>query len=170
MLMAACRRAQGRIEESVQLVDEAYELCKQIGIQFLGASLLASKAAACTDSEQRARLLEEGEAMLSVGGFGMAALLFYPTAIDIAMEHEDFDEALRCAGRLERCTESEPIAFCNFVIERTRALVTLKRNGPAPAVIDQLASLRKRLRQAGIGSLLPPIDRALAAHQHTALP
>jgi hypothetical protein len=37
-------------------------------------------------------------------------------------------------------------------------------------VIDQLASLRKRLRQAGIGSLLPPIDRALAAHQHTALP
>jgi hypothetical protein len=162
MLMAACRRAQGRTAEAIQLIDEAHEVCKQIGIHFLGASLLAGKAAACTDSEQRARLLQEGEATLGNGGFGMAALMFYPSAIDIAMEDQQWEEALRYAGVLERCMEAEPVAFSNLVIERTRALIALARDGRTPALIDQLASLRDRLRHAGFGSLLPPVDRALS--------
>ncbi len=162
LLMAACRRAQGRLDEARALTEEAYELGSQIGMLFLGPRLLAAKAFVARDPGERQQLLSEGEVMLSTGSFGIGALLFYREAIDISIEHESWDEALRFANALESFVQSEPLAFSTLVVSRATTLVALARDGRTPAVVAELAAVRERLLQAGIEALVPLIDRALA--------
>jgi hypothetical protein len=100
--------------------------------------------------------------MLSTGSFGIGALLFYREAIDISIEHESWDEALRFANALESFVQSEPLAFSTLVVSRARTLVALARDGRTPAVVAELAAVRERLLQAEIEALGPLIDRALA--------
>jgi hypothetical protein len=161
--MAACKRAQGRVDEGRAEIEEAYELCKQIGTEFIGPPILGAKASSASDPEARGQMLQQAEDMIERSEFSMSALLFYSDAIDMALERAQWSEALRYADALEVRTHPEPLVFTDLAISRARALVSLALNGRTPAVLAQLTALRDQIATLGIGSLLARVERALAA-------
>ena len=163
LLMSACRKAQGRMAEARELISQAFDLCSQIGMAFLGPSLFVARASAAADPAERRRLLQEGETMLSLEGLAHARLMFYKDAIDVALEDRNWDEALRYAGGLEQVASAEPLPFAELVAARSRALVALARGGHQPGVVEELTGMRERLRYAGIGALVAGIDAALGS-------
>ena len=162
LLMSACRKAQGRVAEARELISQALDLCTQIGMAFIGPSVLAAQASASTDTAERRRLLQEGEAMLSSEGLAHGRLMFYRDAIDVALADRDWDRALRYADGIEQVVVDEPLPFADLIGARARALVALARDGHEPSVVDELIGMRERLRYAGMGALVPGIDAALA--------
>ena len=80
-LLAACRRQQGRIAEARELLAEAFELAKQIGIGFIGPTILSAMASAAEAPAERKRLLQEGEAILE-SCVAHARIMFYRDAIE----------------------------------------------------------------------------------------
>ncbi len=114
LLMASCRRAQGNFVAARELVDEAFEISKEIGMAFLGPSLFAAKASATQDPVERRRWLQEGEAMLQADCLAHVRLMFYRDAIDIALEERSWEEALRHADALEEFVRPEPLPFAQL--------------------------------------------------------
>jgi tetratricopeptide (TPR) repeat protein len=163
LLKAACKRAQGRLDEALQALEESHALCDQIGLEFIGPPTLAARAAAAIDPEERRQYLRQAETWLGQNTFNMAALMFYPIAIDAALDAGECDEALRYAEALSAATQAEPLAFCDLVVARAHAFVALACNGRTPAVLGELTALRDRLREAGIGALGMRVEQALSA-------
>ena len=162
LLMARCRRAQGRLTEARALVAEAVDISKQTGIGFLGPALFGAMALCAEDPAERRRLLEDGHSIVGANSLAPARLMFYRDAIDACIEDGDWDDALRYADALDEYVIAEPVAFAQLVAARGRTVVALHRRGPQPDVVAELASLRSRLLRASFGSLVPGIDRALA--------
>jgi tetratricopeptide (TPR) repeat protein len=162
LLMASCRRVQGNLGAARELVDEVFEISKEIGMGFLGPSLFAAKASAAQDPIERRRWLQEGEAMLQPDCLAHARLMFYSDAIDVSLEEKNWDEALRYANDLEGFARFEPFEFARLAAARARGLVALGRRGPEPELVTQLTNLRDEIRRAGLGALVPSIEAALA--------
>ena len=161
LLMATCLRARGNLGAARELVDQAFEISKEIGMAFLGPSLFAAKASAAQDSVERRRWMQEGEAMLQADGLAPTRLMFYRDAIDISLEEKNWEEALRYANDLEEFARPEPFEFVRLATARARGLVALARRGPEPELVTQLTSLRDEIRRAGLGALVPGIEAAL---------
>ena len=164
LLLASCRRAQGRTAESLELIARTSDLCTQIGMAFIGPSLLAARARSAADPAERKHLLAEGEALLSADCLAHGRLMFYQEAIDTAIDDGEWEAVLRYADAIERAAP-EPLAFAQLVAARGRALVALGRRGLEADIVAELRSLRDRLRGAGHGALVAGIDSALIARQ-----
>jgi len=158
MLLAQCRRSQQRVEEARQLIHQSYEICMQIGMGFLGTSVLAAMAATSPDPAERRRLLAEGEALCTQECLAHARLMFHQEAMDISLLERDWDEALRHADVLDKFTAAEPLGTINLATARARALVALGRDGPSPECLAQVRRLRTRILEAGLKPLLRGLD------------
>ena len=163
LLMVACLNGLGRGAEARLLLDEAFEICNEIGMAFIGPSLLAAKAGATTDPAERRKLLADGEQLLSADGLAHNRLMFYRDAIEIAVKDASWDEVLRLSETIEQSVPDEPPAFATFVGARGRALAQLALRGREPEIIGKLTELRGKLQRAGQGGLVPGIDAALMA-------
>ena len=161
-LLAACRRQQGRIAEARELLAEAFELAKQIGIGFIGPTILSAMASAAEAPAERKRLLQEGEAILE-SCVAHARIMFYRDAIEATLEDRDWDEALRHADALEEFVRPEPLLYAGLVVARARILTALGQRGAEPAILAELNSLRAQVARPGSRGLLPRIDAALAS-------
>jgi class 3 adenylate cyclase/tetratricopeptide (TPR) repeat protein len=162
LLSIACLNALGRGTESLSLLTEALEICNEIGMEFIGPSLLAAKAGASVDPVERRKLLKEGELLLSADGLAHNRLMFYKDAIEIAISDADWKEVLRLSEAIERCVDREPPAFATLVGARGRALAELALHGRNPASEAHLAELREKLQRTGLGALASGIGRELA--------
>jgi hypothetical protein len=160
-LTVACLNARGRSAETRPLLSEAFEICNEIGMAFIGASLLAAKAGATVDRAERRKLLDDGERLLSADSLAHNRLMFYRDAIEIALKDTDWGEVLRLSDAIEQSVAREPPAFATLVAARGRALANFARQGPEPEIIAKLAGLRETLLRAGLGALVPGIDAAL---------
>jgi class 3 adenylate cyclase len=158
MLLASCRRAQQRAEEARELVTQAYELCQQIGLGFLGPSLLAAMASTARDPAERRRLLAEGEAMCTQDCLAHARMMFHQEAMNIALAERDWDEVLRQADALEQFTASEPLAAVQLATARARMLVALERHGGSPDRLSDLRRLRAQIQASGLKPLAHGLD------------
>ena len=166
MLLAACRRAQGRFAEARELLAEAHELANQIGFGFLGPGLFAAMARVTEGPAERKRLLDDATDLVE-DCLAHARMFFYRDAIDVALEDGDWDAALRYADAFEAFVRPEPLEFGELVIARARALVALGRHGPQPEILGDLDNLRDRITKAGFRGLLPGIDAPLARPSFT---
>jgi class 3 adenylate cyclase/tetratricopeptide (TPR) repeat protein len=158
MLLAECRRSQRRADEARELIGQAYEISKQIGLGFLGPSLLVAMAATAPDATERRRLLAEGEAMCTRECLAHAHMMFRQEAINIALLERDWDEALRQADALDAFTAAEPLGAIKLATARARLLVALGRDGPSPDRLAELRGLRARILAAGLKPLLRGLD------------
>ena len=163
LLLASCRRARSDVVAALEFIEEALEISKEIGIGFLGPSLFAAKASAARDPAERRRWLQEGEAMLQADCLAHGRLLFYRDAIDVCLEDQSWEEALRHADGLESFFQAEPSLFAKLIAARARGLVALARRGPEPEILASLTKLRDEIGSAGLGALVPGIDAALAS-------
>jgi class 3 adenylate cyclase/predicted ATPase len=161
MLLAACRREQGRLAEARALLAEALELANQIGFGFLGPELFASMAEVSESPIERRQLMEQAAGLVD-SCLAHARMFFYRDAIDVALEDRDWREALRWADAFEAFARPEPLEFAELVVARARALAALGQHGPDPARYAHLLDLRERITRAGFGALSPGIDNALA--------
>jgi hypothetical protein len=123
---------------------------------YAGASALAVAALSTDDPEQRAVLLQEAEALLAGSKFPHNHLTFGMHAIHLALQSQDYDEALRLCAALERVNA----AMATLVAEAGRAVVACAR-GESDADARATAA-RERLLETGFGLQLARFESLLA--------
>jgi len=135
---------EGDLEAARDFADQAVTQARNIGMTFLGPSVLAQKAALSDDRQESRALLKEGEELLDSGCVAHNQFWFPFTAIDQALAAEDWDEAARFAKRLETFTQAQPLAWSDFAIDRANAMTRWgrgERNDVLKAEIDRLRDL-----------------------------
>jgi hypothetical protein len=132
--------------------------------------VLAQFAALSDNPAQRQQALDEAEAILDSGCVAHNQFWFAESAIDTALEDNEWDKARRFADRLENYTRQEPLPWSDFIIERARALADWgdgKRNQETEKHLDDL---RSRAARAGLVSAIHAIDAALASQRIEQVP
>jgi tetratricopeptide (TPR) repeat protein len=147
---------------ALRLLREALGISEQTGITFHGPNVLGGLALALTDAGERRAVLERGEAIIRKGSVAHNPLRFYPDAIDVALELEDWDEAERYAAALAEFTSPEPLPWSDFFVARGRTLAAFGRDRCNEAALRELERLRRAARKFDYRLALPAIERALA--------
>jgi predicted ATPase/class 3 adenylate cyclase len=107
--------------EARALLAEALEMSRELGGKFVRASIMGAIGREEEDPEASARALAEGERLLRAGCVGHNHLWFYADAIEAALRHHRWDEAVRFADALEDFTREEPLAGPMLQVARARA-------------------------------------------------
>lgn len=155
--------AEGRREEAIDLLKRGLELAGRTGITFHGASLCGAMALALERNDERRAALDEGEKLIERGCVGHNQLLFYPDAIEVALELADHDAAERYAALLVDFTQPEPLPWSEFFITRGRVFAAVGRGEQNAGIVDALHDLRKQGERLGYRLALPAIERVLAS-------
>lgn len=151
---------EGDREGARRLAGETWTLCERIAPRFAGPNALALIAlTAATDSE-RAAALAQAERLLADGCIAHAHLDFHVVAIDLALEAQRWDEALRHADALEAYARAEPLAWSECFVARGRALAAAGRGDGDRVALE---ACRRDAIRFGFDSAVPRIERALAA-------
>jgi tetratricopeptide (TPR) repeat protein len=145
------------------VMNQAFEISQETGATFVGPWVLSTLALVSEGAEARRRCLEDGEALLGTGCVGHNYLAFYPDAIQVALDDDDWDAVEAYASALEDYTSPEPLPRTDFFIARGRALAAFGRGARDPASAAELRRLRDQAIQVGLKMALPALDRALAA-------
>ena len=150
-------RAQAR-----EALEQAYALARQTGLGFIGAALQGRFARVATTSDERARYLADGEALLKSTGLAHSHLWFYRDAIEASLAAREWATALNYAGALEHVLQVEPLPWVELMVERARSIVAAMASGKDKMVMARLQKVRATAVAAGNGWGLSGIDQALA--------
>ncbi len=154
---------QGHGAEAVSILRKALEMSEKTGPGYNSARAAGTIALATSDPDERRWALQTGERYLSQGSVGHNHLLFYPDAIDVMLSEGDWDEVERYAAALEEYPRPEPLAWCEFLIARGRALAASGRGRRDKATIEELRRLRDEAERIGLATALPALEEALKA-------
>ena len=163
--LAMIHYKRGKPELAHDCADEALEAVRQVGMTFIGPTVLATCAAVSDNSEERQRLLAEAEFILDNGCVAHNQLWFADIAIDDAISRSEWQSAKRYAQRLEQVTASQPLEWSNFMIRRARALVQANQGDATEATIVELGLLKEQAQTSGLVATLPGLELALAGRQ-----
>jgi len=163
MTLAALSAAQGRMPEARDIAERAVKVVREVGITFIGPSVLAIKAALTDDRDECRKALEEAESILNAGCVAHNHFWFARISIDHALAVGDWDEAERYAARLETYTREQPLPWSDFLIARGRALAAWGRRRPNEDVVVELRSLHELAVRQGLKPLGLELKRVLAA-------
>ncbi|WP_321795778.1 adenylate/guanylate cyclase domain-containing protein [Caballeronia sp. J97] len=152
----------GDRQEAVRVLRESLALCREVGMQFSAPKALSALSLAVDDEAERARLLEEGAALLRLGAVGHNHLWFYRDAIDAMLACGDAAGALRHVEALERYTQKEPLPWSQLFAFRGRVLAAWRTRRDDEAIVSELRRLREWLAQAGYARHLVAVDTVLA--------
>ena len=161
--LAQVKLATGVREEARAHLDEALALAQQTGFAFAGPLVLSGIARTEQDPARARRALEQGEAVLREPCISHCHLHFYRNAVDVSLEHRDWDEVFRYAAALEAYVSPEPLPWATVVIERARVLAATGARGCNEELLRELRRIRHEAERVGMRSALAGIDSALAA-------
>lgn len=163
-ILARICLSEGDDSRAVELLEEAYELSRQTGIAFTGPRVLASLALATDSSERRRWALEEGDRLLRAGAVSHNYLVFYRDAIDLCLEHADWEGVERYAAALEAYTRAEPLPWSDFFVARGRALAAWRGGHRDEATLQELERVRDKGLGLGLHTASKALEQALAEH------
>src|SRR5690606_584949 len=123
--------------------------------------LLSVVARATDNSLERAKSLEEGEELLARGCVSHSYLEFYTHAIEVSLEHGEWDEARRYAAALEAYTAREPLPYTNLLIRRARLLADFGEGKQAAATLSGLEEARSECMRINARAALKAVEAAL---------
>jgi tetratricopeptide (TPR) repeat protein len=161
--LAELQLAEGRREDAVVTVRQALEISRATGMGFLGPALLGRVARTTTDPEERRAALAEGELLLAAGSISHNHIWFYQEAVESAIEQRDWQAAERYADALADYTRSEPLPYIDCCVARAKALIAFGRGQRDRTLQDALQRVRASAEALGWRSLLPELERTLAA-------
>jgi class 3 adenylate cyclase/tetratricopeptide (TPR) repeat protein len=153
----------GRVDEAVDLLRQAVEVCRRNGLPFEGPRTLSALALAVGEPVERRAHLAEGEAIIRAGCVGHNPLYFYPDAIDVCLELGDAEEVERFAAALAAFTRPEPLPWADFHVARGRALAAWGSGDRDDAVRTEIERLKGDAQRAGLLIALPRLEAALAS-------
>ena len=155
--------AEGRRADAVEVLRQARETARAPASGFMAPIQSAGAlAAALEDAKERYAALAEAEKVIAAGCVGHNQLLFYPDAIEVALQLRDFAAAERYASLLGDFTRPEPLPWSGFFVARGRALAAWGRGQCCPELVDRLYHLRREGERLGYKLALPAIETVLA--------
>ncbi len=152
-----------QMEQALEVIDQALQIVREVGMSFCGASALATKARIVGDVEESRRLLKEAEAVLDAGCVAHNHMWFAQMAIEAELARQDYGEVRRYAERLERYTQRQKLNWCEFTVERARALAAYGEGDRSAPLREKLQALKSTASGAGLRPALPALEQALAA-------
>lgn len=161
MFIGETRLAEGRRADAFDMMSHALKVCRQAGMAYMGPMILAATALTSDDSEERADLLAEGEALLRAGSLSHNHIFFYRYAIEASLESANWAEVVRFAEALALYTKAEPMPLSDLIIDRARALASHGRGDRHGGMLDQLRELRDRGEKFGYRLFLSKVAEAL---------
>lgn len=149
----------GKADAALELAREAVRSSHQTGITFHGPAALGVLAGVSTDPGERRAALAEGEEVIRGGCVGHNQLMFYPSAMAVALDSGDFSLAAHYAGALEEFTRAEPLAGSDWAIRSTRCLMSA---GDGGADASEVEAVQSEARQLGYLLDLSDFENRLA--------
>ena len=153
----------GSRSDAVKKLREAIAISREVGTQFCGPKALSALSRAMDEDVERARLLDEGEALLRLGAVGHNHLWFYRDAIESMFAAGDAPGMLRYVKALENYTQREPLPWAELFAARGHALALALQDPGGEPTLRELAQVRMALHEAGFRHYLSAVDAALAA-------
>ncbi len=149
----------GQLAEAQSAIDEAWRMARETDPAFIGARVSGTRALLAPDASERAQALADGEDILQAGVLAHNVIWFLRDAIDASLAAGAWDEAASYTDRLEETTRADPIPWCDYFIERGRALGDHGRGIDAR---ERLLVLSDRSQKIALLAALPAIERALS--------
>ncbi|HEX2493954.1 MAG TPA: BTAD domain-containing putative transcriptional regulator [Steroidobacter sp.] len=162
-LMASTSLALGDRPEALQLAEDAVQIGRETGMSYCGPVLLSVVARSTPDARRRAQALEEGEKLLAQGCVSHSYFEFYHNAIEVSLVERAWTDVRRYADDLEAYTAAEPLPLSSALIRRARLLAQVGQGPAKRSLRKQLEALRAECQRMSALSVLPAIERALAA-------
>lgn len=161
-LLARSQSAMENIAGAVVCLAEAVDLLNEVGMSFIGPSVLAFQAALTEDETDRRNIMAKAEKCLDSGTVSHNHMFFARTAMDTSLSHCEWDQATYYARRLEIFTQNQPLPWANFLIDRARALAAWGRGHKEDDILVELIRLRDTAKQAGMVLALPELENAVS--------
>jgi class 3 adenylate cyclase/tetratricopeptide (TPR) repeat protein len=152
-----------QMPQALEVIDQAFQIVREVGMSFTGATVLGTKARFVNDVEDSRKILREGEAVLDSGCVSHNHMWFAQAAIEAELARQGYGEMLRHAERLERYTKRQRLRWCDFTIDRARALAAFGEGDRSAPLLEKLQILHSTAAEAGLRLALPALAQALAA-------
>jgi len=159
---AKARALLGQSGRARQLLEQAYRLCREGDISFVGPSVCAGLALATGDRETRHQLLREAREVLAQGALPHNTIDYHRDAMEVALDEEEAGAVFALADALETAMSHEPTPFTDCLAERARLLARWGEGDRSGETREALRDLRRRLQRASFHTLSVRIDNALS--------
>ena len=134
---------------------------REVGMAFIGPSVLAVCAALTPDGRRRSDLLREAEEILDTGCVSHNYIYFARTAIDLSLQNRDWDAVERYVTRLETYTQEQSLEWCDLIIARGRALAAWGKGIRDHDLRLELKHLAGQTETAGLKLLMSELNKAV---------
>jgi len=161
--LAQADAAEGNMAEARSHARQAVDLTRIIGTTFFGPIALAIWASLSEDNESRREALKEAEGILDSGCVAHNHFWFGEVAIEQSLCAGEWDAALHFADRLEAYMQDQPLEWPSYICARGRALAAWGRGDRSPALLGEIERLKASAEHAGLKTVIPALDRALAS-------
>ena len=158
--LAQISLAQGQKEQAREYAALAEEIVRNVGMTFIGPTVLAIRAQSLDDPQESRKLLREAEDILDKGCVAHNHLSVARAAINYSLAEGQWDEAERYATRLEAFISSQPVEWPEYEIARARALATWGRGDRTEANSDEIKRLHALAVKTNLQLLLPSLEVA----------
>jgi class 3 adenylate cyclase len=164
-LAAVCAWRCGERDRPVEQARIALELCKQHGMEFIGAWVTAVCGLVDPEPDARRRWLTEAEAELVRGSVSHNHIWVREMEIDVFLDLGDWDAVEEACERLRAYTAAEPLPLPDLRIARGKALARHGRGERGAVIAADLAELRDRIVAAKVNADLPAVERAVSEQE-----
>jgi hypothetical protein len=160
-VLARIRLDAGDRNGALELLDESWSVCREVGVSFAGPVVLGAVALATGDAQRRLEALRQGEAILQDGCASHNHFRFYRDAIEVSLRESLWDRVETHAATLERYFGEEGSPWSDFIVARGRALAAAAVQPANATQVAELRKLRDHAADAGMLAAVSRLDQAL---------
>ena len=153
----------GQRAEAQEHMADAMPIVREVGMNFVGPSMLSMLALVTDDPAERRAALKEGEELLRGDCQGFNHFSFHRDAMDLCLELENWGEVDRYAQALEDYTSAEPTPWSEFFIGYGRALAAFGRGNRDDGTMRKLQHLLDEAERVGLKIAVPRLKDALSS-------
>jgi len=160
-VIARIRLDAGDRNGALELLEESWSVCREVGVAFAGPVVLGAVALATGDAERRLEALRQGEAILQDGCASHNHFRFYRDAIEVSLREGVSDRVENYAVTLQRYFGEEGSPWSDFIVARGRALAAAASQPADMTLVAELRRLRDHAADTGMLAAVPRLERAL---------